>query len=606
MKESILSSSYDHAVTQLKKNRVDHLPELDTLIQIVADFFHCACVGLSLSDDSTKECPQNLIASIGMKEKSITTPFSFCRFVYEQRKLVTISDALEDDHFMQNEYLVQKGIHFCAGCPIELSDGDIIGALCIFDTSSKEMGVYEKQQLHNFSQVVGGLLRSNINLIISQMAIEEMEKERQLSSRQQALFEEVAKVSGVGGWEFDVESNELFWTKQTREIVGVNTDFKPTLDAGFSFFAPEAREIIEDTVNNALSSNGIWASELPFINAQGKHMWVKTTGLGIYENGELCRLIGAFQDVSDRKLIEQKMSENERLILSKNKELSAILNHIPQGVAVYDSNGRLKYWNNQHVKIYEKSPDQIYIRQHFVEFLMMYCEHENSDIGPEQLMLSMNQAFEHDTTLRHLFYLKSGKIVEALYSKLPDDGWICTSEDITEQEKSREKIHYAAHHDILTGLANRSLFNDYVDTLSDSLADTQQHILMLIDLDHFKAVNDTYGHSIGDSVLKDVAQRLTSSVRETDLVCRLGGDEFAIILSGQDNLMSIATKMAKRIVELVSMPYSIGDNLEVKIGVSIGLSEIDKQDIKLNEALKQADKALYTVKREGRNNYLFY
>ncbi|WPC76352.1 diguanylate cyclase domain-containing protein [Vibrio porteresiae] len=606
VKHSQYSAMFDKALTQLKRTTVDRIPELNALIKLISETFDCPMTVLSLNDDDQENSPQLFISSVGLCETSIDSPDSFCRYIYTNKSMVIVEDAQSDPRSCNSPFIIEKKTQFCAGCPISLDGEMIIGALSIFDDRRRSFGEADQFRLKAFAQVVEGLLRSNLNWLQAKLAFEQVESARVLLERKSALFDELATASGVGGWEFDIESNELVWTQQTREIVGVGPDFVPTMESGFSYFAPEAREIIEDTVNKALVTDGIWASELPFINAQGKHMWVKTTGQGMYKDGKLYRLIGSFQDVSERKLIEQKMSENERLMQAKNNELSAIVNHIPQGVAVYDSRGLLKYWNSQYIDVYKKNTSQVQVRNSFREFLRTRFEREETIEQPDDVLEQMYNAFDLGQPLRKIYHLKTGQIVEALYNQLPDKGWICTSEDITAQEKSREKIQHAAHHDTLTGLANRTQFNQYVEKLTKHTQEANQHhMLMLIDLDYFKDVNDHYGHSAGDAVLKDVAVRLKSSVRETDLVCRFGGDEFAILLTGNHNITHVAQEMAERIVNSICEPFDIGGK-EIHIGVSIGVSWIDEEDKELNEALKRADLALYQTKTHGRNGFKFY
>ena len=137
---------------------------------------------------------------------------------------------------------------------------------------------------------------------------------------------------------------------------------------------------------------------------------------------------------------------------------------------------------------------------------------------------------------------------------MPDCGWVATHEDITEQRQSEVKIEYMAHHDALTGLANRVLLNDRLDRALDRIADGKMVAVHHLDLDQFKAVNDTFGHPTGDKLLKIVAERLRGLARETDTIARMGGDEFVIV---QDPIAdpADATSLAQRIIGLMSEPY---------------------------------------------------
>ncbi|BCR06591.1 diguanylate cyclase response regulator [Desulfuromonas versatilis] len=155
--------------------------------------------------------------------------------------------------------------------------------------------------------------------------------------------------------------------------------------------------------------------------------------------------------------------------------------------------------------------------------------------------------------------------------------------------------------DGLTGLYNRAYFDAGIDSeIARSRRSGQPFSLLLIDLDHFKSVNDTYGHPVGDQVLQSVAKVLKDSSRESDLVCRYGGEEFAVILPGTPLAMSyrVAERIRRRVAELC--PDTISEGLSVS--VSIGVSGCDaSRDLNSRQLLEEADCALYTSKRNGRN-----
>ena len=177
--------------------------------------------------------------------------------------------------------------------------------------------------------------------------------------------------------------------------------------------------------------------------------------------------------------------------------------------------------------------------------------------------------------------------------------------DITERKAADEKTRQLAYHDPLTVLPNRLAFNErLIQALSLSKRNEKQMALMLIDLDNFKNINDTLGHPIGDQLLVQVAERLSSCVRQSDMVARLGGDEFVIMLPEIDS-PSDAAHVADKILNLVSKPYLINEN-ELHTSPSIGIclypdDATDEQDL-----IKKADVAMYHVKSEGRRNYQFF
>jgi diguanylate cyclase (GGDEF)-like protein len=183
-------------------------------------------------------------------------------------------------------------------------------------------------------------------------------------------------------------------------------------------------------------------------------------------------------------------------------------------------------------------------------------------------------------------------------------GWVATFEDITEWQKAQAQISHMARHDALTNLPNRTLFREQLEQALRR-AKRNDHIAVLcLDLDHFKGINDSLGHPIGDDLLKDVAVRLTDCVREEDTVCRLGGDEFAIVQVGSDP-QSSPTNLASRLIEVVSAPYEIQGH-QITIGVSIGIAVTPDDGGDPDQLLKNADLALYRAKEDGRGIFHFF
>lgn len=174
-----------------------------------------------------------------------------------------------------------------------------------------------------------------------------------------------------------------------------------------------------------------------------------------------------------------------------------------------------------------------------------------------------------------------------------------------ERKRTEERLTYLAQYDHLTGLVNRTLFRDrLLLALARSKRKQQPLGLMLLDLDRFKAVNDTCGHDAGDQLLKAVADRFRSCVREVDTVARMGGDEFAMILEGVSGQQDIVT-VAQRIIQAIREPFLI-DGQPQSVGVSIGITVYPLDDQSVDELLKHADAAMYRAKQRGGNTFQFH
>ena len=178
-------------------------------------------------------------------------------------------------------------------------------------------------------------------------------------------------------------------------------------------------------------------------------------------------------------------------------------------------------------------------------------------------------------------------------------------QDLEERKRVEQSIRHMAHHDALTGLPNRALFRDRL-THAMAQADRYHQILavLFLDLDRFKAINDTLGHNVGDELLKLTAERLRSCIRDCDTVARLGGDEFTIIV---DDIVEIqdAAVVAQKILDTISQPFNLHGH-EVFISVSIGLTLYPNDDENADNLLRNADSAMYRAKEYGRNNFQFY
>ena len=180
-------------------------------------------------------------------------------------------------------------------------------------------------------------------------------------------------------------------------------------------------------------------------------------------------------------------------------------------------------------------------------------------------------------------------------------GWRGVVSDVTERVRSEQRLWQLAHTDSLTGLANRFTLRD---TLAEGVLKHGRGALLMVDLDQFKAINDTLGHSAGDQLLKLVAQRLQASVRPGDLVARIGGDEFAVLMQ-RPKVGDDAPTLAQRLITHLSAPMEV-QGRRLHIGASVGITLCDGCGAGVDELLVQADTALYAAKAAGRGQFVVY
>jgi len=194
---------------------------------------------------------------------------------------------------------------------------------------------------------------------------------------------------------------------------------------------------------------------------------------------------------------------------------------------------------------------------------------------------------------------------KSIVDNRPDEGTIWLYEDITQRKENEKELRLLANYDTLTGLPNRSLFHDRLEqVLERATRYDGVFALLFIDLDRFKTINDSFGHTAGDELLKEVAKRLLSCVRGSDTVSRLGGDEFTIIIPDVESTIA-TTKFAEKIIQVMDEPIMLLGQ-EVRITPSIGISMFPGDARDAATLLQNADAAMYHAKSEGRNNYQYY
>ena len=283
----------------------------------------------------------------------------------------------------------------------------------------------------------------------------------------------------------------------------------------------------------------------------------------------------------------------------------AALDNMSQGLCMFDRHKRLIVFNRRYAEMYRIPLGELAPGMELSKVLQQRLEAGNVPVAGANAFLDERLKIAADNEpCAFDVAMTDGRIIFIRHQPTADGGWVATHEDVTEQRTHWARIQHLAAHDPLTDLPNRALFEQ---SLVDIQARAQRHekiAVLCVDLDHFKNVNDEYGHAAGDAVLKIASRILIDSVRDGDVVARLGGDEF-VVLAGHLERSEDAAPLARRIVENISEPMEI-EGHRVLIGASVGIAiaPLDGEDG--YSLLKRADLALYRAKSEGRGTYNFY
>ena len=303
---------------------------------------------------------------------------------------------------------------------------------------------------------------------------------------------------------------------------------------------------------------------------------------------------------------QQQIEASQRQVERQKLQLDTALDHMAHGLCMFDTTERLIVCNERYSNMYGLSRDQTKPGTTLRDILEARAE---AGTSPTDIERYIEQRLQ-EVRRREPYYaedkLRDGRIFAVTHQPMQDGGWVAIHQDITAQKRAEARVVYLARHDGLTGLANRAVLREKME---EGLAHLRRRgeglAVFMLDLDHFKMVNDTLGHPVGDQLLKMVARRLSNCVRETDTLARLGGDEFAIILATASDPRADATVVAKRILVAIAKPYEI-DGHHVEIGTSLGIALAPAHGTDVDQLIKNADLALYKSKSEGRNAYCFF
>lgn len=424
-------------------------------------------------------------------------------------------------------------------------------------------------------------------------------KQQELALRKsQELLHRTGEVAGVGGWEVDLATGELTWSEQTRRIHGVPDHFKPQLATAIHFYAPEGRPLIEQAVTEAIRTGQGWDLELPFIRQTGERIWVRAVGQAEFDNGQPVRLVGAFQDVTRLHELTAELTEQHEL-------MRVTLQSIGDAVITTNPRGEVTWLN----PVAERMTGWLHAEAHGKAIARVFHIEQEDTRQPAEnpIMLCLEQRRVCGLAAGTVLISRDGREMAIEDSAAPICneagellGAVLVFHDVTEQRRLSGEMTYRATHDALTGLCNRTELETQLArlVLHPQASDTS-HALMFIDLDQFKIVNDTCGHSAGDLLLQQVSRLLAESVRARDTVARLGGDEFAVLLERcpADQAHRVAQKICDRMEEY----RFLHDERRFRVGASIGLVALQGQWSTPSAALQAADAACYAAKEGGRN-----
>ena len=418
--------------------------------------------------------------------------------------------------------------------------------------------------------------------------------------RGKKLLDDSQRIANIGSWDYNLETGEVTWSSEMYSIFEEEKNIVPNLEIIFNKIHPEDKEKVDATYKKSIQIKQAYKSEYRIVMDDGRIKYLADWGETSFDSkGNPLISIGTVQDVTQRKVAEKRVEETN---YNFKQYLNAI-DDIEIGIFVVDDDFKIQYMNNTMIEWFgDQSGKTCYSSVAGLNEPCSYCKsdeviHENQKVLYEPTTPD-GQSFDIVAT--------SIKNSDGTTSKMEIIRNV-TDKKLAEKHllEQKEKLHHQAHHDALTGLPNRVLFASKLeDAIKNSKENSTKVALLFIDLDHFKEINDSHGHKVGDEVLKIVTQKLSNTIRDNDTLARLGGDEFTITMQGLTRKQN-ASLLAKKIIEVLAQPIDIDGNI-FYVSSSIGISLYPDDGSSAANLLKYSDVAMYKAKDEGRNNFQYY
>lgn len=506
-----------------------------------------------------------------------------CETVLQEPEFCFIEDGVQQ-LFPKDVLLQEMAAASYLGYPIVSEQGLKIGILTIlFADEHSTQWLAQHEAMLEFS------------LMLVSNELTRLQVVEQLQQEQQRLLE-AQDVAQMGHYRWDLVTQQTVWSPALCHIFAVPVGQTYHHDTFIAMVHPQDLEKLENTIARCLASPGEVCSVQYRIhdrNGQLKHLnskgWVT-----VDQYGQPIRMDGVTRDISEFQRRDEQLTL-AKLVFDNTSEAILITDRFNRILAVNPAFTDMTGY--QAAEVLGQDPAMLSSGRQSAQFyheMWQNLQHNGSWSG--EIWNRRKDGSIYPEYLR----------INCIYDEQQQpEKFVAIFTDITRQKAAEEKIRFQANYDALTLLPNRSLFIDRLNQALEQCHRYAEHCaLLFIDLDQFKGVNDSLGHLQGDELLKQVAARLTSMVRQGDTVARLGGDEFAVIVRGMHGHDDAAT-VAVKIQQLFNEPFVLS-GLRLHISASLGIALFPDDSFNTEGLMSCADQALFLAKQQGRNTFRFF
>ncbi|HEY7112875.1 MAG TPA: EAL domain-containing protein [Thermoanaerobaculia bacterium] len=535
-------------------------------------------------------------ARVGLEATETPRAIAFCAHTIQQKSALVVPNAAKDDRFRESPLVkVKDGIRFYAGVPIITPDGHAIGTISVMDRKARTLEPEQIRALEALGRQAEKQLEVRTYIDRLARTIEERESVERRLRDVNHFTSAIIEGAGEGIVVYDRSFRYVVWNRFMEELTGMPA--RHVLGQSAIQLFPHFREQgIATFLQKALGGEKVTPHSYKFhIPQTGRSGWVSATyGPNRDASGAITGVIGVVRDVTQEKQSKEALSAAEA-------KFRGLVEQSLVGIYVIQD-GRYQYVNPKLAEIFGYTPDEMLA----MDSVMSLVSEEDRGVVQENIRRRLAGEAQ---TVRYSFRAlrKDGQEIELEVHGAATEfqgrpAIIGTLLDITDRKRAEAQIVYHAYHDPLTELPNRMLFMERLRLqLAQARRQSRKLSIVYFDLDHFKFVNDTLGHSVGDEFLQTVATRLKGLVREMDTVARVGGDEFVILIPDVSRAEDISI-VAQKLLNSVARPLQV-EGRALNITASIGIATFPADGEDAETLLRNADTAMYRAKELGRNNF---
>ncbi|SDD30049.1 sensor domain-containing diguanylate cyclase [Paraburkholderia lycopersici] len=577
-------------------------PLLDGLLRLVAAHFGVAAACLVPGD-----APAGCLAGAGVDEALYEALRMLARApaANDAREPLVVQDITEHPAWRSVlSHAHALPFRFVAAWPMRGAQGEHVGGLCLIDPSPRELDAAARASLADFARVAAALAARPAACGVPAPAEDEpaLRAELEALRERERLLAHAIAGSGTGIWDRDVVTGEIRYSAGWKAMLGyAEHELTNRIEDSYLRLHPDDREYVKAAMQAHFEGRTpSYEVEHRIRCKDGRYRWICSRGkvMSRDAHGRALRMIGTTTDITSMREMAERLRESAALITNLTNEVPGLVfqrRQLPDGRALFS------YASAGIAEIYELAPEQVAHDTACVDAL----------IHPDDLD-AWRASFETSAASLTPWHLEfrvqlpqqglRWRQGDARPQRLADGAtvWHGFITDATERKRIEAELQEFASTDSLTRLPNRRHFMARIEAqLTQARRGGSGAAVMMCDLDHFKSINDRWGHAIGDEVLRHFAEILRTQLRTGDLAGRIGGEEFAILLAAAD--LEGAQSAARRIQErFAAEPLGV-EGGAVVLTVSIGITLMSAADPSAEAALTRSDFALYRAKKGGRN-----